>query len=221
VMPAHVIYPRSMPARQASRRSGLKQILRGRLRFDGAVFSDDLSMEAARSIDGELLSYHRCRAAALEAGCDLALLCNQSIGEGAALDEIARRLGRCRRRALAPDRRSEHRRRPAARQRPPTGTRWSNRAATARARAMLLDGPRPGRDGSAPQAARRRVQVRQVQPQVELQLVVVRLHVRRRAIEGLVVVRSFMCASSCTTIMRSHSERHFLNSSPRGSRAWP
>jgi beta-N-acetylhexosaminidase len=78
----------------------LQQILRGRLGFEGAVFSDDLSMEAARSVQGELLSYTDAALAALDAGCDLALLCNQSIGESTVLDEVlagfaaARRGGR-------------------------------------------------------------------------------------------------------------------------------
>ena len=45
-------------------------------------------MEAARQIDGESLSYVDAALAALNAGCDLALLCNQSIGDGAVLDEL-------------------------------------------------------------------------------------------------------------------------------------
>ena len=65
-----------------------RQILRGRFGFDGAIFSDDLSMEAGRYIDGELLSFADAALAALGAGCDLALLCNQSIGEGRPLDEF-------------------------------------------------------------------------------------------------------------------------------------
>ena len=112
VMPAHVIYPK-VDARPAGFSSKwLQQILRGKLGFDGAVFSDDLSMEAARRIDGRLLSYTEAALAALDAGCDLALLCNQSIGEGAALDELldgfaeARRSGRWK-----PDAASETRRR--------------------------------------------------------------------------------------------------------------
>jgi beta-N-acetylhexosaminidase len=100
VMPAHVIYPKvdGRPAGFSSK--WLQQILRGKLAFDGAVFSDDLSMEAARRVEGELLSYTDAALAALEAGCDLALLCNQSVGEGTALDELldgfaaARRSGR-------------------------------------------------------------------------------------------------------------------------------
>lgn len=88
VMPAHVIYPK-VDARPAGFSSKwLREILRGKLGFDGAIFSDDLSMEAARRIDGQLLSYTDAALAALEAGCDLALLCNQSVGAGSALDEL-------------------------------------------------------------------------------------------------------------------------------------
>lgn len=88
VMPAHVIYPK-VDARPAGFSSKwLRQVLRGELGFDGAVFSDDLSMEAARRIDGRLLSYTDAALAALDAGCDLALLCNQSVGEGVALDQL-------------------------------------------------------------------------------------------------------------------------------------
>jgi len=117
VMPAHVIYPKvdKRPAGFSSR--WLKEILRSRLAFDGAIFSDDLSMEAGRYIDGELLSYADAALAALKAGCDLAMLCNQSIGEGRPLDELlegfaaAERAGRwqadprseIRRRALLPE----------------------------------------------------------------------------------------------------------------------
>lgn len=88
VMPAHVIYPKvdKRPAGFSSK--WLKAILRQRFAFDGVVFSDDLSMEAGRYIDGQLLSYTDAVLAALAAGCDLALLCNQSIGEGRPLDEM-------------------------------------------------------------------------------------------------------------------------------------
>ena len=88
VMPAHVIYPK-VDARPAGFSSKwLQEILRGRLGFDGAIFSDDLSMEAGRYIDGRLLSYTDAALASLDAGCDLAMLCNQSIGDGAPLDEL-------------------------------------------------------------------------------------------------------------------------------------
>ena len=88
VMPAHVIYPKvdQRPAGFSSK--WLQDILRGKLCFDGAIFSDDLSMEGARRIDGQLVSYTAAAVVALQAGCDLVLLCNQSLGEGAAVDEL-------------------------------------------------------------------------------------------------------------------------------------
>lgn len=88
VMPAHVIYPKvdKRPAGFSSK--WLRAVLRQRFAFDGAVFSDDLSMEAGRYIDGELLSFTDAALAALAAGCDVALLCNQSIGDGQLLDEF-------------------------------------------------------------------------------------------------------------------------------------
>ncbi|VTU27261.1 Beta-hexosaminidase [Variovorax sp. SRS16] len=112
VMPAHVIYPK-VDARPAGFSSKwLRQILRGRLGFDGAVFSDDLSMEAARRIDGQLLSYTDAALSALDAGCDLALLCNQSVGEGRVLDELLDGFAAARRsRRWRPDAASEARRR--------------------------------------------------------------------------------------------------------------
>lgn len=88
VMPAHVIYPKvdSRPAGFSQR--WLQDILRREMRFDGAIFSDDLSMEGARRLDGQLVSYTDGALAALEAGCDLVLLCNQSVGDGKAVDEL-------------------------------------------------------------------------------------------------------------------------------------
>ncbi|MDR0260196.1 MAG: beta-N-acetylhexosaminidase, partial [Comamonas sp.] len=66
----------------------LKDVLRSRLRYDGAIFSDDLSMEGARRINGSLISYTEAALAALSAGCDMVLLCNQSLGLGAHVDEL-------------------------------------------------------------------------------------------------------------------------------------
>jgi beta-N-acetylhexosaminidase len=63
----------------------LKDILRGQLGFTGAVFSDDLSMAGARRSRREL-SYAEAGALALSAGCDLVLLCNQSLDGGACVD---------------------------------------------------------------------------------------------------------------------------------------
>jgi len=88
VMPAHVVYPKvdSRPAGFSPR--WLKEILRLQLGFTGAVFSDDLSMAGARQIDGAELTYVEAAALALGAGCDLVLLCNQSVDGGAAVDAL-------------------------------------------------------------------------------------------------------------------------------------
>lgn len=88
VMPAHVIYPK-VDARPAGfSEKWLTYILRGQLGFGGAIFSDDLSMAGARLIDGKQVSYTEAAITALNAGCDMVLLCNQSIDGGKAVDEL-------------------------------------------------------------------------------------------------------------------------------------
>ena len=94
VMPAHVVYPKvdARPAGFSTR--WLHEILRECLGFCGAVFSDDLSMSGARALDGVAVSYAQAASAALSAGCDMVLLCNQSVDGGEAVDELLDNLGR-------------------------------------------------------------------------------------------------------------------------------
>ncbi|NNC96560.1 MAG: beta-N-acetylhexosaminidase [Gammaproteobacteria bacterium] len=88
VMMAHVIYNKLNRLPAGFSEYWIQQELRGRLEFDGVVFTDDLSMEAAAFVGDMQERVHL----ALHAGCDMALVCNNRPAVLKLLDGLSERV---------------------------------------------------------------------------------------------------------------------------------
>lgn len=84
LMPAHVIYENVDPNPAGFSPFWIQNVLRQQLKYDGVLFSDDLTMQAACVAGG---ADARIRAA-LDAGCDMGLVCNHRESACTALEGI-------------------------------------------------------------------------------------------------------------------------------------
>lgn len=84
IMPAHVVFPNIDPDPAGFSSFWIQQILRQELNFNGAVFSDDLSMAGAASV-GDFPERAR---RAQQAGCDMILVCNNPLAAEQVLEAL-------------------------------------------------------------------------------------------------------------------------------------
>jgi beta-N-acetylhexosaminidase len=85
VMVAHILLPAEDTAPASLSARWIRGVLRTDLNFQGAVFTDDLSMGAVAA-GGDIVE--RCRRA-LSAGCDMLLVCNDPASRAQALSGLA------------------------------------------------------------------------------------------------------------------------------------
>ncbi|HEY5791605.1 MAG TPA: beta-N-acetylhexosaminidase, partial [Gammaproteobacteria bacterium] len=86
VMSAHILYPQVAPLPATYSSFWLGEVLRKRMGFQGVVISDDLSMAGAEDVGDHA---ERARLA-LEAGCDMLLVCNAPEVQASVLEALER-----------------------------------------------------------------------------------------------------------------------------------
>lgn len=84
IMVAHILFPAVAPEPASLSRRWIQNALREELRFEGAVFTDDLSMGGAKEF-GDIVAR---ATAALDAGCDVLPVCNDRPSVVTLLDEL-------------------------------------------------------------------------------------------------------------------------------------
>lgn len=84
IMMAHVMYEQVDNLAAGFSKTWIDSVLRQQFKFEGIVFSDDLSMSGAESVG----SYSERARLSLAAGCDILLVCNNSAGADEVLDSL-------------------------------------------------------------------------------------------------------------------------------------
>lgn len=84
IMTAHIVFPKVDKLPVSFSRFWLTEVLRGELEFAGVIFSDDLSMAGAKAVG----SVETAAEMALDAGCDMILVCNDPGAADKVLDHL-------------------------------------------------------------------------------------------------------------------------------------